>query len=267
VTTLAIANQKGGTGKTTTAVTLAHKLALDGYNVLLIDTDPQGHVSAALGLEKAPGIKALVGWDTGMQEDILIIHARDRLDVIPSDASTKDAKSMLVSSVEYREFFLTRVIDTFCKGYDVVVIDCAPSVDVLHRAALVAADWLVVPTRLDYLAIDGVREVITFLRDESGKMPGSGIKMAKLLCVLPTFYDRRTKETREQLRALAERFKQRGLLNAPIPIDVKLREAPAFGETIWEYAPDTRSIIGIKGVNGTLYGGYGSFVEGVKKVL
>ncbi|MEA3376952.1 MAG: ParA family protein [Chloroflexota bacterium] len=265
--TLAVANQKGGTGKTTTAVTLAHKLAIDGHRTMLIDTDPQGHVSAALGLKKAPGIKALVGWDTGMQDDILMVQAREGLDVIPSDLTTKDAKSMLVSSVEYREFFLTRIIDEFCRDYDVVIIDCAPSVDVLHRAALIAADWLVVPTRLDYLAVDGVREVITFLREESDKMPRGSLQMAKLFCVLPTFYDRRTKETREQLRALAVTFKERGLLNAPIPIDVKLREAPAFGETIWEYAPGSRSIVGIEGANGNLYGGYDSFVEGVKRIL
>ena len=265
--TLAIANQKGGTGKTTTAVTLAHKLAIDGHRTILIDTDPQGHVSAALGLKKAPGIKALVAWDTGMQDDILIVRARERLDLIPSDLTTKDAKSLLVSSVEYREFFLTRIIEAFCADYEVVIIDCAPSVDVLHRAALIAADWLVVPTRLDFLAVDGVREVITFLRDESNKMPRGSIQMAKLLSVLPTFYDRRTKETREQLKALASSFRHRNLLYAPIPIDVKLREAPAFGESIWEYAPGTRSIIGIEGTNGNLYGGYDSFVNRVKAIL
>ena len=265
--TLAVANQKGGTGKTTTAVTLAHKLAIDGYRTVLIDTDPQGHVSAALGLKKAPGIKSLVGWDTGMRRDILIVQARKGLDVIPSDLTTTDAKSMLVSSVEYREFLLTRVIDAFCREYDVVIIDCAPSVDVLQRAALIAADWLVIPTRLDYLAVDGVREVVTFLRDESQKMRHGNQHMAKLMCVLPTFYDRRTKETRAQLLVLASIFRARGLLSAPIPVDVKLREAPAFGASIWEYAPGTRSIVGIEGSNGRLYGGYSSFVERVKRVL
>lgn len=265
--TIAVANQKGGTGKTTTAVTLAHKLAIDGYRTMLIDTDPQGHVSAALGLKKAPGIKSLVGWDTGMRRDILTVQARERLSVIPSDLTTTDAKTILVSSIEYREFLLTRIIDAFCSGYDVVIIDCAPSVDVLQRAALIAADWLVIPTRLDYLAVDGVREVVTFLRDETHKLPRGSQQMARLLYVLPTFYDRRTNETREQLLVLASIFRERRLLSAPIPVDVKLREAPAFGESIWEYAPGSRSIVGIDGVDGKLYGGYESFVERVKRVL
>lgn len=257
MTVLVIANQKGGTGKTTTAVTIGHKLALDGYRVLLADTDPQGHVPAALGLDKAPGISQLVDWYRGKAEEPLIVNARPRLDVIPSDASTSEAKETL-SGMPFSEDFLDRALEELGTDYDVVIIDCAPSVDVLHRSAVVSADWLIVPTKLDYLAVDGVNEVILFLEKVKRFRP----QVASLLGILPTFYDRRTRETMEQLRSLVNTFGE--LVLPPIPIDVKLREAPAFGRTVWEYAPDTRSVIGISAAKDKTYGGYNAFVEYVR---
>jgi chromosome partitioning protein len=253
--TLVIANQKGGTGKTTTALALGHKLAMDGYRTLLVDTDAQGHLAAGLGIDKAPGIDRLVSWREG-QGTPLIVEARDRLDLIPSDARTSSAKQRL-AGMRFREDFLAKALQDLGAGYDVAVIDCAPSVDVLHTAAVVAADWLIVPTRLDYLAVDGVNEVIMFLRDVKQYRDA-----ADLLGILPTFYDRRTNETLEQLRVLVDTFGD--LVSPPIPIDVRLREAPAFGQTIWEYAPRTRSILGIE-INGKAYGGYARFVDQVKE--
>ncbi len=248
--TFAIANQKGGTGKTTTALALGHKLAIEGYHVLLIDTDAQGHLAAGLGVDKAPGIERLVNWREG-EGSPLIVTARERLDLIPSNARTSNAKQRL-AAMPFREDFLEKALDEL-DDYDVAIIDCAPSVDVLHTSAVVAADWLVVPTRLDYLAVDGVNEVIMFLRSIKHYRDA-----ANLLGVLPTFYDRRTNETLHQMKALADTFG--GLVSPPIPIDVKLREAPAFGQTIWEYAPTTRSVVGID-TNGTPYGGYSRFVS------
>lgn len=255
--TVAIANQKGGTGKTTTAVTMGHKLAMDGYRVLLVDTDAQGHVAAGLGIDKAPGIERLVSWREGEGKP-LIVSARDRLDLIPSDGRTSNAKQRL-AGMPFREDFLDKALEDLGKRYDAIVIDCAPSVDVLHTSAIVAADWLLVPTRLDFLAVDGVNEVILFLRDVKQYRDA-----ADLLGILPTFFDRRTNETLEQLKALYETFGD--LVLPPIPIDVKLREAPAYGQSIWEYAPNTRSIVGIKG-GGKVYGGYARFVQQMERVL
>ena len=254
--TLAIANQKGGTGKTTTALALGHKLALDGYRVLMIDTDAQGHLATGLGIQKAPGIERLVSWHEG-QGTPLIVSARERLDLIPSDSRTSNAKQRL-AGMPFREDFLDKAMKHFAQ-YDVTVIDCAPSVDVLHTAAVVAADWLIVPTRLDYLAVDGVNEVIMFLRDVKQYRDA-----ADVLGILPTFYDRRTNETLEQLRTLVDTFGD--LVSPPIPIDVKLREAPAFGQTIWEYAPKTRSIVGLES-NTNPYGGYARFVAQVREAV
>jgi chromosome partitioning protein len=261
--TISVTNQKGGTGKTTSAVTLAHKLALDGYQVLLLDTDPQGHVSSTLGLEKAPGIYRLVQRYQNPFDPLLIVSARERLDVIPSDRPSTELAKRILASLDFRsapERVLADTLEELAPKYDVAVIDCAPSVDVLHVAALVAADWLVVPTKLDYLALDGVNEVILFLEE----IEQSGSSAASLLGVLPTFYERRTNETVEQLDILLDAFGD--LVLPPIPTDVRLREAPAFGRTVWEYAPRTRSVVGFR-EHAQLCGGYARFITQMEASL
>jgi chromosome partitioning protein len=258
--TFAVSNQKGGTAKTTTAVTLAHKLAIEEQRVLLVDTDVQGHATISLGLSKGPGIYKIVQHFQGLPETLLVTNARDRLDVIPSDKTTEPAKRIL-AGVDFRERVLSDVLADLGGSYDVVVIDCAPSLDVLHVAALVASDWLVIPTRLDYLAVDGVNEVL----GSRAEINRRAEKAPALLGVLPTFYERTTNETTIQLRALVKTFGD--LVLPPIPLDTQLREAPAHGETIWEYAPDTRSVIGVKTRSGTMQGGYLQFIDRVREVL
>lgn len=257
--TVAIANQKGGTGKTTTAVTMGHGLARYDYKVLLVDTDPQGHVSTALGFNKEPGIYTLVEWYRSQNTEPLIVSARPNLDLIPSNKQTTEAKETL-TGMRFREDFLERSLAELSPDYDIAVIDCAPSVDVLHMAALVASDWLVVPTRLDYLAVDGVNEVILLLKDTKQFRP----QAADLLGILPTFFDRRTNETLEQMEVLVDTFGD--LVLPPIPVDVKLREAPAFGQSIWEYAPSSRSVKGVKDGD-QIYGGYARFVKQMEERL
>ncbi len=257
--TIAVVNQKGGTGKTTTAVSLGHRLASDGRRVLLMDTDVQGHVATALGLDKAPGIYHLVQYHQGVGQ-LLVANARPNLnlDVIPSDKTTEAAKRTLVA-LNFRERILDDTLSDL--DYDVTVIDCAPSLDVLHVAALVAADWLVVPSRLDYLAVDGVNEVLRSLVEIRRQSPASA---PALLGILPTFYDRTTNETVVQLKALTRAFGQYVL--PPIPVDTKLREAPAHGKTVWEYAPSSRSVVGISlNGSGKLAGGYKQFVRYVRE--
>jgi chromosome partitioning protein len=260
VITIVISNQKGGTAKTTTAVTLGHRLALDGFRVLLVDTDVQGHIAKTLGLDKAPGIRRIVDRAQFRDTPLLIVEGRPALDVIPSDKTTEPAKRAL-AAMDFRERVLADTLDELTNDYDVTVIDCAPSVDVLHVSALVAADWLVVPSKLDYLAVDGVNEVLTSvveIRQRSARAP-------ELLGILPTFFDRQTNETVTQLQGLVQTFGR--LVLPPIPVDTKLREAPAFGQTIWEYAPKTRSVVGVTNVSGNHYGGYLQFIDRVREVL
>lgn len=253
-TTFCVVNQKGGTAKTTTAVTMAHRLALDGLRVLIVDTDPQGHVAVALGKDKAPGIRALID----RPHDLPLVMARPNLWMLPSDKSTEQAKYIL-TGMPFREQILRKALGGL--DFDITVIDCAPSLDVLHLAAMIAANWMIIPTRLDFLAVDGVNEVLRTLVG----IRQAGTSVPRVLGILPTFYDRQTSETIVQLRSLASAFQ--ALVMPPIPTDTKLREAPAHGQTIWEYAPTSRSVVGMDMGNGHARGGYSEFMQRVRGAL
>lgn len=225
---IVIANQKGGVGKTTTTVTLGHGLALKGYEVLVIDLDTQGNVSDALGIEKGP---ALFDWLVSGKELVsCAVNARPRLDVIRSDKSTYELKKIL-SGRDFREMTLRDGLEGYERRYDVVLMDSAPSVDVLHMASLVASDLLVVATKLDQFSADGVMESLKSLE--------SVIRATKSKCqvagIIPTFYDRVTNESHAQLLNLAQNFN--GLVWPTIPQDTSCREASRLGKTLWEMGP------------------------------
>ena len=150
MTILTIANQKGGVGKTTTAVTLAHGLALSGRRTLLVDLDPQGHVAFSLGILKAPGFYNLIV-DEESIEKVAISTKRENLEIIPGDKRTEKAKRTIVISN-----FPTEIISRALKSakYDIVILDLAPSLDVLHVSALMASDWVLIPTKLDAMAVE-----------------------------------------------------------------------------------------------------------------
>ena len=247
------ANQKGGVGKTTTVITLGHGLAMRGYRVLLVDVDPQGHIAIALGLKKAPGILRLLSYQDPL--DTLVQEARPNLWILPSDSTTERAKRDLMS-MDYRE----RVLKTALRDadFDVILIDTAPSYDVLHVSALVASRRLLIPTKLDSLAVDGVNEILrasATLR-QYGDAP-------EAFSVLPTFFDRVTRETMLQLHDLVTHFAAQ--VWPPIPQDVRAREAPAYGQTLWEYSPGSAAVTGYG--NGDKVGGYASTLDRLEKML
>ena len=238
---LAIVNQKGGVGKTTTAVTLAAGLAKATCKTLLVDLDSQGNVADALGLTKEPGLYRLLVAKLNWREVVVPsggLVARAHLDVIPGDRHTVEAKQYL-ASMNFRERALEQALRPLARRYDYVVLDLAPSVDVLHVAALVAADAFLVPTRLDHLAVIGVNDALLTL----AALKQGGVEPPRFLGVLPTFWDRTTKESEHQLAHLARTFGSQ--LWAPVPTDTKAREAPAHGKTLWEYAPECRAIAGV----------------------
>jgi len=216
MTILTIANQKGGVGKTTTAVTIAHGLAIAGRHVLLVDLDPQGHVAFSLGKPKEPGLYRLIVDEEPVEK--VAVPVRENLEVIPGDKRTEKAKRTVAISN-----FPTETIARALKqaDYDVVILDLAPSLDMLHVSALMASDWVLIPTKLDAMAVDGVNEVLRSMAEvvDRGRRLGYSI--------LPTFFDRTTKETVVQLHALIETFQEH--VWPPIPQDTKAREAPAFG--------------------------------------
>ena len=234
---LAIVNQKGGVGKTTTAVTIAAGLARQGRRVLLADLDSQGNVCDALGLRKGPGFYRLLVAKLPLAE-VVIDSGRHNLYVLPGDKNTVEAK-LYLSSMNFRERAVEQALVPGARFYDHVVLDLAPSVDVLHIAALVAADAFLVPTRLDHLAVVGVNDALTTL----AALKAGGVEPPQFLGVLPTFWDRTTTESTFQLQHLARTFEKR--LWPPVPADTKAREAPAHGKSLWEYAPECRALKGV----------------------
>lgn len=259
MTIFAIVNQKGGVGKTVTAVNLAHGLALHGHRTLLVDLDPQGNVADCLGLPPGNDLYRLLFPGAGLSlGEAAIPSGRENLDVVRSDKSTANLKVAIGAvSDQPREYILDDALRN--APYDVVVLDCAPSVDILHTLAVVAAHYLLVPTRLDQLAIKGVRDMLVTLKSLAR------ITTCELGAVIPTFYDRTTNESYLQLKHLAETFRQ--YVWPPIPQDVICRESTRFGQTLWEYGPNTRSLVGYTDRGGRLIGGYQQVVKRVEEVL
>lgn len=225
---ITIANQKGGVGKTTTAVTLAMGMALRGFEILLVDLDTQGNVSDALGIEKDSSLYEWLILDKPLKG--VAVNARQRLDVIRSDKTTAKLKVAL-SGMDFREQILSRGLSCYGNYWDHVVIDCAPSVDVMHTAAMVAADLLVIPTRLDQFSVEGVVETMTSL-DTVRSMTKSKCRVAG---IIPTFFDKVTKESHEQLKVLAKTFN--GQVWPVVPQDTSCRVASRKGLTLWEMGP------------------------------
>lgn len=253
---LAIANQKGGVGKTTTAVTLGALLARGGSRVLLVDLDAQGNVADSLGLESGRELTRLLSPDIDEWGTVL---ARENLWVIRSDKTAVGLKQTL-AGVSFREYVLLRALAGHLEDYEVVLIDCAPSVDVLHVAALVAADYLLVPTKLEQLAVKGVRDMLESVKDLQ-RMQASKVKLAG---VIPTFYERQTRETLAQLENLVKAFTH--LVLPPVPVDTQVREANRAGQTILEFDPRSRCLVGIQ-IRGEMVGGYEAVVRRLEEVV
>jgi chromosome partitioning protein len=252
---IAVANQKGGVGKTTTAVTVAAALAERGRRVLLFDLDPQGHVAFSLGLAKAPDFYRLIVDSESLPN--VVTRARPGLDVVIGDKRTEAAKRF-VTTLDFREGVIRDVL-IGAAGYDLAILDLAPSVDVLHVAALVAADFVLIPSRLDALAIDGVNEILRSIAEISRQ----GHRLTGW-AIVPTFFDRVTRETMQQLQDLVKAFPKN--VWPPIPQDTRAREAAAYGQTLWEYAPTAPALVGYEQKDKRI-GGYITTVDRLENVI
>lgn len=239
-------------GKTTTAVTLAHGLAREERRVLLVDLDAQGNVADALGLEKRSGLYCLMVAGDGVQSRVQ--SGRPLLDVVLSDHRTVEVKQLLARVSVRREASLRRSLARFEDLYDVCVLDAAPGVDVLQIGALVACTEFLIPVALDHLAVVGAGDALVSV----ASLQAVGRFEGRFLGVLPTFWERRTREGQGQLEMLARQFGR--LVWPPIPTDVRAREAPAYGKTLWEYAPKGRAVRGVV-MGECRVGGYGQVLK------
>ncbi len=231
---IAVLNQKGGTGKTTTAINLAAGLAERGQDVLLLDTDAQGNVGASLGIRGAQSLYHVIVDNVDPVE--IAVPVRKNLDVITSDATLAAAEIWLArqdpevrSKVLAQRLNLTKVT----RRFSYVLLDCGPSLSLLNQNALTYAEEVVIPVTCDYLALVGVKQVMRTIRDIEKHLHHS----VRISAVLPTFYDSRVKLAREAYTTLREHFKERCL--EPVRQNTKLAEAPANRKTIFEHAPDS----------------------------
>ena len=229
---VAILNQKGGTGKTTTAVNLAAGIAERDHNVLLIDTDAQGNVGVSLGVKGEKSLYHVLV--DGVDPEEVAVPVRNNLDVVTSDATLAAAEVWLAKQpAQHRSRVMTRRLDRMqiSRRYDYVIIDCGPSLSLLNQNALSYADEVVIPVTCDYLALVGVKQVLRTIKDIERYLHHS----VRISAVLPTFFDGRTRLAREVLGTLQGHFKNKCL--QPIRLNTRLAEAPSHRKTIFEYAP------------------------------
>jgi chromosome partitioning protein len=231
---ITIASQKGGVGKTTTAATLAHGLALKGKETLLVDLDPQGQCASILGRAHEPGVFNLLVGDLELK-DVVRTTGRSQLSLLPGDKRTATAQLVLAAEGRMTLPLLAEALQPLARVVDYVVVDTAPTVGGLQEAALYAADLALIPTACDYLSAEGVGGTITTL-DAIRKRGGR----AQLLGVLPTFYDDQTRESQATLANLRDSLGADAVL-PPVHRATVLREAAAEGHTIFEHSSKTRA--------------------------
>ena len=229
---LAVFNHKGGTGKTTTTVSIAAGLAAEGLKVLLVDTDSQGNVGVSLGVKAERSLYHVLVM--GLRATDVAIPVRPNLDLVASN-ETLAAAELYLAGRQNRDRILQQRLASACDGYDVVVLDCSPSLSLMNQNALVFADGILVPVACDFLSLVGVRQVIKTVKNVNSLLHHP----VEIYGVLPTFYDARARICRDAVDTMKQHFGDKCL--SPIRSTIKIKEAPAQGKTIFEYAGDSNA--------------------------
>jgi chromosome partitioning protein len=226
---IAVITSKGGTGKTTTAVNLGHGLALSGKRVLLVDCDAQRNIAVTFDVR---GKKTLC--DLLHYGEVEILQVRKNLYVIDSGGRELAEVEMALAAKKSRESRLARALENL-NGCDVVICDCSPTINLININAINYADEVIIPVSMDFLAQEGARQTLDIIEEINQYSKSK----TGILGLLPTFFDARTKLSKEVLENLRGHFTDL-VFDTVIRTTTSLREAPSFNRTIFEYSPLSR---------------------------
>ncbi|QAT51167.1 ParA family protein [Caproiciproducens sp. NJN-50] len=225
---IAVANQKGGVGKTTTAVNLSAAFGLRGKNTLLVDADPQGNSSSGVGIDrrnrKNTVYEVLIGGETA--QDVVLKTEFEHLDLLPSSMDLAGAEIELVD-LEHRESRLKNALAPVRESYDYILIDCPPSLGMITTNALTAADTLLVPIQCEYYALEGLTQLMNTVR----RVKRQYNSRLEIEGVLLTMFDGRLNLTQQVVEEVKKYFPRR-VFGTVIPRAVRLSEAPSYGKPI-----------------------------------
>lgn len=229
---IAVANQKGGVGKTTTSINLAAGLAYSSKKTLLIDFDPQGNATQGVGTRL--NLKSLTVYDALLNDvpvrECIKHLAKPPMDILPSNINLAGADLELAKLEKGRENKLKNILDSFKDNYDYIIIDCPPSLGLLNTNALTASDSVLIPVQCEYYALEGITQLLQTIRLVQ-RLYNPKLRIEG---VLLTMYDARTNLSQEVSEEIKKHFKERAY-KTYIPRNVKLSEAPSSGQSIFDY--------------------------------